>query len=273
MDSQMIREIPLGDIQIGEVNVRKHSRDKGIEELAASIQAVGLLQPVVLRGTFGKPRYDLIVGQRRYLAHQSLGRPSIRAIFEDPQMSDTDALIRSLTENAQRVELNHADAAEAVTRLYNEFGRDDRKVAQVSGLSLQMVRKYLDVKERASERMLELLRGDRGVTLQDVRRCLDAALDDIGKAEELLELMAGQQLTKYQKDRVVQYGRTDASLDAEEILEQAKAPAIEERVAVRLAPGTRQGLERAVKELAMDIEMIAEEALQDWLRAKGFMDG
>ena len=71
------------------------------------------MQPIVLRGTYGFSPYDVIVGQRKFLAHQYLEADTIKAVFAG-DISDTQALILSLSENLLRQEMNHADIARAV---------------------------------------------------------------------------------------------------------------------------------------------------------------
>jgi hypothetical protein len=79
-----IYDIRLKDIEISDDNVRESRATTDLDELAASIELLGLLQPVVLKGEPGKPKYELIGGQRRFLAHQTslsrtLGRKSRHA--------------------------------------------------------------------------------------------------------------------------------------------------------------------------------------------------
>ena len=102
-----IYDIRLDDIEISADNVRESRPGTDLEELASSIKLHGLLQPVVLKGVYGSPKYELIGGQRRYLAHQKLGRTKIRAVFAGSNLSKTDVIIRSLVENLQRVELEY----------------------------------------------------------------------------------------------------------------------------------------------------------------------
>ena len=64
-----ILEIPLTDIEISDDNVRLHNAERDLDQLAESIHLLGLMQPVVLTGEFGKPPYQLISGQRRFMAH------------------------------------------------------------------------------------------------------------------------------------------------------------------------------------------------------------
>ncbi len=94
--SDEIHEIRVSDIQVSSENVRHEKTDIELDDLANSIKKHGLLQPVVLRGRFEDgPPYELIVGQRRFKAHQKLGKPEIRAVFAGA-MNDTQAMVRSL---------------------------------------------------------------------------------------------------------------------------------------------------------------------------------
>ena len=95
--SPKIYSIPLKDINISKFNVRRTGKNVGIEHLADSIEKHGLLQPVALRGSFGNPPYELIVGQRRFLAHERLNRETISAVFCG-HVDDMQAKILSLTE-------------------------------------------------------------------------------------------------------------------------------------------------------------------------------
>jgi hypothetical protein len=127
--STRIYEVPLKDIDVDEVNVRHHEPEKDLEELAESIKRHGQLQPVVLRGEYGNPRYNLVIGQRRYLAVRDiLRKPTILGVFAG-KITDEEAKIRSLVENMVRSELSYGDTADAITSLYKHFRRDDRKDA------------------------------------------------------------------------------------------------------------------------------------------------
>src|SRR5260370_30623711 len=129
----------MDQMQINPDNVRHSHFNKEIDELAASIKMHGLLQPVVLIGEFGKPPYKLITGQRRFRAHERLGRTEIRGVFAAPRLTRAESVVRSLVENMQRVDLEYRDAAEAVTFLYKQLG-SDRAVQKATGLSLNNVR-------------------------------------------------------------------------------------------------------------------------------------
>jgi ParB/RepB/Spo0J family partition protein len=269
MTEEKIHEIPIDNIRVSHANVRHTERDKDLKELADSIKKHGLLQPVVLRGQPDTGPYDLIVGQRRFLAHKELNKDTIRAVFAG-ELDDVQASIRSLAENMHRVELNHADAAKAITTLYKNFGGDIQRVKRETGLSPQRIRQYVYIQELASETTKEKLR-QRKVELVDVQRTLKAAGGDRKKADELLELMEKHKPPVYHKKRIVEYGIANPKVSARKIFDQSQPPRIEQDILVKLDEPARKGLERAAKALAMDREEVASRALREWLSIKGFI--
>ena len=268
---EKIYEIPLKDIEISTKNVRRNadSAKKDLDELAASIKRHGLLQPVVLIGEHGNPPYELISGQRRYLAHERLRRRNIRAVFAAKRLNRPETIIRSLVENLQRVELEYADTARAITYLYRQFDNDERKVQEATGLSLRKIREFIEIEERATPKMKRMM--EQGVKPTDVKRAIRAAQDDLKKAEELLELMAKEKLTNDQKGRIVSYGRSHKNASATIIYKEATKPQIEQKIIVTLSENIREGLNRATRSLEMDPAELAAKVLSDWLDAQGFM--
>jgi len=263
---EKIYSIPLKDIKISEFNVRLTNQRTDIKELADSIKKYGLLQPVTLRGIHGKPPYELIVGQRRFYAHKVLRRKTICAVFYEDLEDDVEAKILSLTENMHRVELNHADKAKAITALYVHYDRDDRRVAQELGLSLQTVRDYIKIEERATPKAKELLR-QRKVYKADVKRVIDAAQGDNEKADRLLDQMP--KLSRYEKERAVKYGKSHPEASDDEIIEEAKKPRIEITVILSLPKELDNALNKAAKQFSIERESIAVKALSEWLEDNG----
>ncbi len=261
--------IELSKVRVSDLNVRKMGADKDLDDLAASIKAVGLVQPVVVMKESGKDRYQLIVGQRRYLAHQKLGRKTVPAIVIDPLDRD-DALIRSLVENVHRVELNHADAARAATTLYKRLGKDVKKVCGATGLSARRVRQYVKIEELASEKTKKKLQAGK-VEPADVQRTLEAARGNIDKADELLDMMRKYKLDKHQKARLVEIGEAHADASAKTIFDEALKPRLEASVIVPLPTRLKDGLARAAKKLRMRWEEVAAEALEYWLQSNGYL--
>lgn len=270
--SKEIREIPLSDIEVSDKNVRHEQADKELDDLAKSIKKHGLLQPVLLRGgPEDGPPYELVVGQRRYKAHKSLGKPTIGAVFAG-RLSDTQAMLRSLVENMHRVELTYADAADAVTALYKKFGRNEHKVVAETGMSLRKVRQYIYIEERASEKTRGKLKSGK-VSAADAQRALQAAGGDSNKADQLLGFVQEYELTVYQKKRMVEYGTAHPRASAEKVIEEARKPKFEQTIMVNLADDVRNALIEAAEKLRVSEEEVASRALKEWLSDKGFMSG
>lgn len=262
--------VPVTAIKLSDENVRQHQQDKELDDLVQSIEKHGLLQPVLLKGspTDGPP-FELIVGQRRYLAHRRLGRKDIPAVFGGP-LNDIQAKIRSLAENMHRVQLTYEDAADAVTFLYTKLGRNDRKVAAETGMSLKKVRQYIYIEKIASEETKKKLHSGK-VTPADAQRALRAAGGDSAKADHLLQLMEKHKLTTYEKKRMVEHGSAHPQASIEDLLTEAKRVKVEPSIVVNLSGPERQALEQAAGKLRASEEEVAVQAISDWLRDKGFL--
>ncbi len=264
-----IYDVELRDIEVSTDNVRLSDPMTDVSELAASIKRHGLLQPVVLLGSYGNPPYQLVTGQRRFLAHKQILRTkTIRAVFAG-NLTRTQSVVRSLVENMQRVELEYEDTAKAVTFLYDKFGKDERRVASETGLSLKRVRDYILIEARATSKMKSWIK-NRRVSPMDVKRSIRAAQENLDKAEELLELIMKYKPTVHQKRRIVMYGESDKRASAKTILEQALKPHVEENIIITLPDELRHALVRATKSLEMEPDELASKILGDWLRTQGF---
>lgn len=269
MGDDKIYEIKIEDIELSDKNVRHSNPLKDLDELTASIKKHGLLKPVVMLGRYGQLPYELIAGQRCFLAHERLNKKTIKAVFTG-DLSKQQATLRSLVENVQRVELNHADTAKAITELYIAFKKDERKVQEETGLPLRKVRDYIDIEERASKKIKDKLRKGK-VTTADVKRALRASQGSIKKAEELLGLMEQYPLTKYQKNRVIQYGEDHKKASAKTIIEEAMRPRMEQKIMISLPEEVRTALEKATEDFLMEAEEIVTDILKNWLSDQGFI--
>ena len=112
-----LRELPVGSVQPNPFQPRTQMNEAELVELTASIEASGLLQPVVVRPRNGK--YELIAGERRWRAVQRLGWPKIPAVVKE--VDDPTLLTLALIENLQRDNLSAMDEAAGYQRLSEEF--------------------------------------------------------------------------------------------------------------------------------------------------------
>jgi hypothetical protein len=186
------------------------------------------------------------------------------------KLSKQDAVVRSLVENLQRVELEYADTAEAVTYLYGKLGRDVQAVHRETGLSVRKIRDFILIEARATPKMKSLLKQGK-VSAADVKRAIRAAQDNLTKAQELLDLMVKYTPTSYQKRRIVLYGEQRKSASASHIFKEAMKPHVEQNIIISLPEDLRTALAKATNSLSMEPEELATKVLRDWLRAQGFI--
>jgi ParB family chromosome partitioning protein len=264
-----IEPIEISKIEVSDFNVRKRGVKQDIDELADSIKAIGLIQPVEVMKRPREDRFDLIIGQRRYLAYKKLGRKTIPAKVID-RLNRNDAVIRSLIENVHRVEVNHADAASATTEIYKRYGKKIEEVRSVTGLSARRIRQYVEIEEQASEKAKQMLKAG-SVEPADVQRVIRAAQDDIAKADEMLEMMKEYQLDKHQKGRLVEYGEDHPRWSAKKIIQEAIKARVEKSVVVPLSPRLRDGLQKAVDACRRTPDEITAEALEHWLKVNMYL--
>src|SRR5918999_3663007 len=127
--SGALRELPVGSVLPNPLQPRTHMNEAELVELAASIEASGLLQPVVVRPKNGN--YELIAGERRWRAVQRLGWPKIPAVVKE--VDDPTLLTLALIENLQRDDLTAIDEAAGYQRLSDEFKLAQAEIARLVG--------------------------------------------------------------------------------------------------------------------------------------------
>ncbi len=166
--------IELDLIQRGRFQPRRHFDEDKLRELADSIAAQGVIQPIVVRPTTGK-EYELIAGERRWRAAQLAGLGDIPAVIR--HVDDQSAMAMGLIENIQRDDLNPLEAAEALHRLLEEFELTHQQIAQAVGKSRTTVTNLM--------RLLELN--------SDVKAFVDERLLEMGHARALMALQGDEQ--------------------------------------------------------------------------------
>jgi len=133
LDEQIagVTEIPLGEIDANPYQPRTLFNDDAIQELAASIKATGVLQPVIVRRHAGAGRYQLVAGERRLRAAKLAGIGKIPAIVKS--VDDREMMELSLIENIQRENLNPIEEARAFNTLVEKLGLTHDKISERVG--------------------------------------------------------------------------------------------------------------------------------------------
>lgn len=153
LDDELAR-LPIDLLQRGRYQPRADMREESLEELAASIRAQGVIQPIVVRPLDGEgagpnQRYEIIAGERRWRAAQIAGLSVIPAVVR--RVPDEAAIAMALIENIQRENLNPLEEARALERLIAEFGVTHQQAADAVGRSRAAVSNLLRLLELAPE--------------------------------------------------------------------------------------------------------------------------
>ena len=152
-----LKHVAVEFIQRGKYQPRRDMHQEALEELAESIKAQGVMQPIVIR-PISSDRYEIIAGERRWRATQLAGLDTIPAVIRD--VSDEAAIAMSLIENIQREDLNPIEEAVALKRLQDEFELTHQQVADAVGKSRTSVTNLLRLIALDSEVKKLLENGD-----------------------------------------------------------------------------------------------------------------
>ncbi|MEN3952268.1 ParB/RepB/Spo0J family partition protein [Iodidimonas sp. SYSU 1G8] len=128
------RELPIEKLHPNRYQPRTHFDEAAIEDLASSIRARGILQPILVRPLPGRPgEYEIVAGERRWRAAQRARLHAVPVV--EKALSDTESLEIAIVENVQRQDLSPIDEARGYRRLVDEFGHSQQNVAEVVGKS------------------------------------------------------------------------------------------------------------------------------------------
>ena len=188
-----LRELPIDVLSRGKYQPRSHMDEAALAELAGSIKAQGIVQPLVVRAT-GGGQYEIVAGERRWRAAQLAGLATVPAVVR--KIPDEAAIAIALIENIQRENLNPIEEAVALQRLIDEFGMTHQQTADAVGRSRAAVTNLL--------RLLSLTPKTRGL--------LEQGKLDMGHARALLALGGAQQ--NQAADMVVERGLSVRATEA-----------------------------------------------------------
>lgn len=172
--------LPIEYLQRGKYQPRKDIDPEKLQELADSIKAQGIIQPIIAR-KIDADKYEIVAGERRWRAAQLAGLQEVPVIIRD--IDDRTTMAQTLIENIQREDLNPLEEAEALRRLLNEFSMTHQQIADAIGKSRVTVTNLLRLMDLQPEVKTQLL-----------SRQLE-----MGHARALLGLTADQQIAAAQK--------------------------------------------------------------------------
>jgi ParB family transcriptional regulator, chromosome partitioning protein len=194
-ENRDLSHVPLDLIQRGKYQPRRDIQPEALEELAESIKAQGVMQPIVLRPV-DDGRYEIIAGERRWRAAQLAGLDRIPALIKD--VPDEAAIAMALIENIQREDLNPIEEAFALKRLQDEFELTHQEVAAAVGKSRTTVTNLLRLISLSDEVKKLLEHGD--LEMGHARALLTLEEDD---QRELARQVVAKDLSVRQTESLV----------------------------------------------------------------------
>jgi len=249
-------EIDIRKIVLGAPNVRKIDADQGIDELAASIEEQGLLQPVIVHKL--KDGFELIAGQRRLAALTKLGKPTVPAMIVDTSDPNTLMLI-SLIENVQRVDIDDRDRAKSIEALVDHYDGNYALVAKMLGMHEATIRKWAGYHGVPEE--LKKMK-DRQLIGRDEATKLTQMLGP-SKAIQVAEQIV--QLPKEQQKKVVRGIKKYSLLEPEEVISIATRPPKEKALSIRFMSSVMTALERAAAARRQSPTETVQQIVREWL--------
>jgi len=172
---EAMKKLPVALLQPGKYQPRRDMHEDSLEDLAASIKAQGVIQPVVVRPVGGpgkEGRYEIIAGERRWRAAQLAGLDEVPVVVR--LVNDKAAIAMALIENIQREDLNPLEEANALQRLIDEFKLTHDEAASAVGRSRAAVSNLIRLRDLTSE----------------VKKLVEGRKLEMGHARALLSLTA-----------------------------------------------------------------------------------
>ena len=264
-------QIPLDCLEIGRGQARTRDVAAGIPELADSIRKVGLLEPIVVCESLQSGKYEILTGQRRFLAHRELGIDTIWAAVLDRRVNEITAKVISVTENLVRRDLNSRDLIDACTYLFKQYG-SAKAVAEETGLPYADVLNYVKY-DRLLPELRELY--DQGeVELRTALRAQDAAEvmggDVAGTAIALANEM--KPMTYAQQKKLATGVKESPHKPLDETIETAKTGAQITQIVVTIGTELLQRLQLFAKDEDTSQNEAAATLIEEGLERKGYRD-
>ncbi|WP_180052084.1 ParB/RepB/Spo0J family partition protein [Acinetobacter sp. YH12099] len=233
LDHGQLKQIDVNLLKRGEYQPRRFIQEQDLQELAASIEKHGVMQPIVIRPIDDELHpYEIIAGERRWRAAQLAGLTEIPAIVRD--LTDQVAIALALIENIQRQDLNPIDQAMALQRFHDEFGLSHQEIAETVGKARTTVSNLL--------RLLTLA--------EPVKELMQQGLLDMGHARAILTLKAKDQLKVAQ--HVIE--KNLSVRQTEQLVRDFNAPK-QEKPKTAIAPDIQQLTQRLSERFSADVKI------------------
>ena len=265
------RDISLDDLVIGKGQARTQNPGAEIEDLAKSIEVQGLLQPIVVCPANETSKWEILTGQRRFLAHKYLKRETISAAILDGRIGEYEAKAISITENLIRRKLVGVDLRNAITYLYNHYG-SIQDVVTATGLPKTQVQDNVKYPRLLPE--LKQMVDDGGVDINTAIKAQDAATDDGGKPDSNLAVRLAtemQQMTGIQQKKASKTIKENPGQSIDDTIENAKTGSKVTQIITTVTQDTHAAIQKFAKEESTTQDEATSILIEEGLTERGFL--
>lgn len=258
--------IPLKKLRISASNVRQRDITADIDELTRSLELYGLQQPIVVQESAEDDLYEIVIGQRRYLAAKQLGWKEIDARVLTKPLDPYHAKIVSFSENVQRRDLAPRDKADVCKMMLDELG-SVADVADELGISQPTVRKWLGYAAVPDE--LKKMVEAREITVPQAMT-ISQHVPSPRKAVSIARRMVDMRVPKSHRDRIVAAAEEMPDAPVDMIFTRAEEKKVEKRILIVLPAKWSRAMDRASRQLRLPPTDIARDAVIEWLETRRF---
>jgi len=265
------RDIPLDDLVIGKAQVRIQDPGKDIDELAASIDKQGLLQPIVVCEAKDPDKWEILTGQRRFLAHKMLKKSTISAAILDSRVDEAEAKTISITENLIRRKLSSKEMKDGILYLYNRYG-SIKDVVETTGISRNKVSENLKY-PRLIQPLKDMVDNQK-IDINAALRAQDAA---VGKDEEpdpdVAVRLAGEMapMTDAQRRKFAQERKEHPDRPLDDVIEDAKTGSKVIQIVATVTQETHGAIKQFAKEESTNQDEATVALIEEALTGRGFL--
>ena len=267
-DPKQVQELKLDDLTLSKGQART-TVGAGIDELAESIRVLGLLEPIVVMPSSKTGQYEILTGQRRYLAHKRLGRQTISAFVRTDTIDEHLAKGISVTENVMRLDLTRRELIDSCTSLYKKYG-SIKDVCEATGLPKPTVALYVKY-DRLVPKLKKLV-DDGDVDMKTALRAQDAAsVTGVTNEQDAVVLAKEMKpMSGVQQSKIIKARESTPDMPVDDVIESAKTGTKVTQVVVTLSATVHSSLQSFAKEEGQTQDDAAATLIEEGLQQKGF---
>ena len=265
------RELPLKELVIERFQVRKQNVGEDLEDLAASIDKHGLLQPIVVCKSSQPGKWEIVCGQRRYLAHKILHLSNITAGIIDHHITYEQGLALSASENVVRLDMTRKDLIDLCADLNKKYG-SVKDVAEATKLPYHIVRQYIryddlpnDLKKRVDAKELNT---ELAMKVQDAA----SASGHYNKAEAGKLIKVLKTVDNVTQGRIIELRKKNPTIGLEKIVTKAEEPEETLKLSLVLGKKLAQPFRKYMEDEDTSAADAAESFIETCLKEDGYIN-